>query len=332
MNNKVLIIGSGALGSSFANMLIDAKCQNVLVYGIDNEELNDLKNGQNTKYFGSEIKFNKINVTNNFDDAIKNATHVVLAVPSIALTNIINDIIEKCNKEILIINGCKGFYPNEENSIHSGIEKRIKHHSKIRGCVTIAGPSFASEIIQKSMTTICAISNNIELAKEVQNMFHTYYFKLYTQTDVIGAEIGGIYKNILAIGSGMMFALGYKINTIASYLTRGMKEMKTFNEFMGGKTETIYGLTGLGDLILTATDSNSRNYSYGKNFVLNNGNIKNNNITLEGLTALSVVEKIRVKNKIYLPICESLYKIIYEKKDIDEEINNLWNKDLKRED
>lgn len=333
MNNKILIIGSGALGSAFANMLIDAKCQNVLVYGIDDYELNDLKKGQNTKYFGSEIKFNKINVTNNFDEAIKDATHVVLAVPSIALDKIINDIIKKSNKKVLIINGCKGFYPNEENSIHSGIEKRIKNNENIKGCVTIAGPSFASEIIQKSMTTICAISNNLELAKEVQSMFYTNYFKLYTQIDVIGAEIGGIYKNILAIGSGMLFALGYKINTIASYLTRGMKEMKTFNEFMGGKSETIYGLTGLGDLILTATDSNSRNYSYGKNFVLNEGKIDNTkNITLEGLTALSVVEKIRLKNNLYLPICESLYKIIYEQKNIKDEISNLWNKDLKRED
>ena len=140
----------------------------------------------------------------------------------------------------------------------------------------------------------------------------------------MGSEVGGIYKNILAIGSGILNQLGYKINTLASYLTRGVKEMAIFNKFMGGKEKTIYGLTGLGDLILTATDINSRNFQFGINFIKKE---IDKNATVEGLTALKIVEKIRIENNLNLPICSTLYNIIYKNSDAEEEIKKLWNND-----
>ncbi len=326
---KIAIIGSGALGSALANVLKDANKKNkVLIYGIVEQELSDLKVGTNTRYFG-DYKFNKMETTNNLEEAIKGADYIVLAIPSQVMDGIIKSINKYASKGVLIINGCKGFYPNTETPLHSGIEKNTKSNKNIRGVVSLTGPSYAIEIIKRELTSIAAVGKNDEQALEVQQLFKTKYFKLYCQTDIVGAEVGGIYKNILAIGAGMLTQLGFKINTMAVYLTRGMKEMSVLNKFLKGKEKTIYGLTGLGDLILTATDSNSRNFTFGFNFA--KGDKETKNVTLEGLTALSVVEKIRKQNNLYLPIQAAIYNVIFNNKDIKRELDKLWNSELKGE-
>lgn len=321
---NITIIGSGALGSAFANVLFDANPKNnILIYGIDEKELQDIEKGRNTKYF-NDIVFNKFKTSNDLNFSLKAADYIVLALPSIAIDSVIKSIEQNVEKEVLIINGCKGFYPNTELPLHEGILKKIKSNKKIRGLVSISGPSFAIEIIKKSLTSVVAIGYDKNQIAEVQKLFNNSYFKLYIQSDVIGSEVGGIYKNILAIGSGILNQLGYKINTLASYLTRGVKEMAIFNKFMGGKEKTIYGLTGLGDLILTATDINSRNFQFGINFIKKE---IDKNATVEGLTALKIVEKIRIENNLNLPICSTLYNIIYKNSDAEEEIKKLWNND-----
>ena len=321
---NITIIGSGALGSAFANVLFDANPKNnILIYGIDEKELQDIEKGRNTKYF-NDIVFNKFKTSNDLNFSLKAADYIVLALPSIAIDSVIKSIEQNVEKEVLIINGCKGFYPNTELPLHEGILKKIKSNKKIRGLVSISGPSFAIEIIKKSLTSVVAIGYDKNQIAEVQKLFNNSYFKLYIQSDVIGSEVGGIYKNILSIGSGILNQLGYKINTLASYLTRGVKEMAIFNKFMGGKEKTIYGLTGLGDLILTATDINSRNFQFGINFIKKE---IDKNATVEGLTALKIVEKIRIENNLNLPICSTLYNIIYKNSDAEEEIKKLWNND-----
>ncbi|MBR4025561.1 MAG: NAD(P)H-dependent glycerol-3-phosphate dehydrogenase [Mycoplasmataceae bacterium] len=321
---NITIIGSGALGSAFANVLFDANPKNnILIYGIDEKELQDIEKGRNTKYF-NDIVFNKFKTSNDLNFSLKAADYIVLALPSIAIDSVIKSIEQNIEKEVLIINGCKGFYPNTELPLHEGILDKIKSNKKIRGLVSISGPSFAIEIIKKSLTSVVAIGYDKNQIAEVQKLFNNSYFKLYIQSDVIGSEVGGIYKNILAIGSGILNQLGYKINTLASYLTRGVKEMTIFNKFMGGKEKTIYGLAGLGDLILTATDINSRNFQFGINFIKKE---IDKNATVEGLTALKIVEKIRIENNLNLPICSTLYNIIYKNSDAEEEIKKLWNND-----
>ena len=319
---NITIIGSGALGSAFANVLFDANPKNnILIYGIDEKELQDIEKGRNTKYF-NDIVFNKFKTSNDLNFSLKAADYIVLALPSIAIDSVIKSIEQNIEKEVLIINGCKGFYPNTELPLHEGILDKIKSNKKIRGLVSISGPSFAIEIIKKSLTSVAVIGYDKNQTIEVQKLFNNSYFKLYIQNDVIGSEVGGIYKNILAIGSGILNQLGYKINTLASYLTRGVKEMATFNKFMGGKEKTIYGLTGLGDLILTATDTNSRNFQFGMSFIKKE---INKNATVEGLTALKIVEKIRFENNLNLPICLALYNIIYNNSNVELEIQKLWN-------
>lgn len=329
---KILIIGSGALGTAFANILIDGGHDNVLIYGIDKQELEDLSKGKNLKHFPNNKKLHKIKTSNNFKEAMKEVSFIVLALPSLVMPKVIEDINKHLNsKDVVVISGSKGFWPNSELPIHQGIQNNLENNPNIKGVVSIFGPSYAEELINKSLTNVCAVSKSENIAKIAQELFTNEYFKIYVQTDVIGAEVGAIYKNILAIGAGILHVKGFKINTIAAYITRGIKEMSVFNDYLGGSFSTIIGLTGLGDLLLTAMSDLSRNRSFGISFVKNKKLAMESNTTLEGLYALKIVEKIRKKENIYLPIVSCLYQVIYENQDIDKAIPILWNRILKNE-
>lgn len=331
-NKKILIIGSGALGTALANILIDSGQKNVLIYGINETELNDLEKGLNLAYFDKESKIAKMKTCNDLKLALEDVKYIVFALPSLVIPNVIEDIKKDLKSEdVLIISGSKGFWPNSEFGLHMGIEKAFKDVKNIKGIVSILGPSYAEEMINRSLTNVCAVSRDDGLAREVQLLFSNSYYKIYRQTDVIGAQVGAIYKNILAIGAGILHGKGFKINTIAAYITRGLHEMSILNEYLGGQATTIMGLSGLGDLILTAMSKLSRNRNFGIDFVKNKKKAMSSNITLEGLYALKIVENIRKENNLILPIVSGLYAIIYDNRPIDEAIEILWDRKLNTE-
>ncbi|MGL4343250.1 MAG: NAD(P)H-dependent glycerol-3-phosphate dehydrogenase [Metamycoplasmataceae bacterium] len=328
---KILIIGSGALGTAFSNILFDAGQKNILIYGIDEKELQELQEGHNTKYFSKDSLIHKVNTTNNLEKAIANVSYIVLALPSIVIPEIIKKINKFLDNDAIIISGSKGFWPNSEKPLHTGMVDALKNNENVRGVVSILGPSYAEEMVNRSFTIVSAVSSSDDLCQEVQKLFSNNYFRVYRQTDVTGSEVGAIYKNILAIGAGILTQSGFKINTIAAFITRGIHEMSVFNDYLGGSISTIMGLTGLGDLILTSMSDLSRNRTFGKNFVLDRQKALSSNTTLEGLHALKIVEKIRKEKGINLPIVECLYQIIYNDKDITKSIPYLWDRELKAE-
>lgn len=331
---KIGILGTGAMATAIAKMLYDSGQTNIHMYGIDEKEISDLKNGMNTKYF-QDTKLPSFQTSNNLEEVISNAEYIVVAVPS----QVISSLLEKCKGYIknniaktMIINVSKGFYPNSHISIHEGVEKLFKGIKTIKGVVSLIGPSFAREIVLEYPTTISAVTRKKAHAEEVAKLMSNDYIRIYIQTDVIGAEVGAAYKNILALASGICDGLGYEMNTRAAILTRGVAEMVKFNKYMGGKKETLYGLTGVGDLILTASSTQSRNYSFGKKFVVEGPEVvKANKITVEGLEALKVVYQIGKENKLDLPIAYALYDSIFIEKPIKNVIHNLWERDFKQE-
>ncbi len=330
-DKKIVIIGSGALGTAFSNILFDSNRKNIVVYGIDDRELSELKLGKNTKYFSEDLSIHKVKTTNNLKEALNGVDYVVLALPSPIIPKVIEQIKASLNSKVLIISGSKGFYHGTDDPLHKGIEDNTKNDPNIRGIVSILGPSYAEQMVLKSLTIVASVSESQELCEEVQELFSNHYFKIYTQTDVVGAEAGGIYKNILAIASGMITEYGFKINTTAAFITRGVHELSIFNKYLGGKMETIMGLTGLGDLILTSMSDLSRNYTFGRSFVKDKEKALASSVTLEGINAIKIVEKIRVKEKLDLPIVESLYKILFENLDLNNSIHILWDRETKSE-
>ncbi len=332
MNKKIAIIGSGALGTSLAKVLVDAGHTNIVVYGIDKKELADLESGKNTKYFPETTKLPKLKTESNLKLALSGAEYVVTAVPSFTMKSVIDSIQENMDSKFLLINGSKGFYPESSLSLHEGMTKATQENNDIRGVVSLIGPSHAEEIVKEAPTTICAVDVNEELAQEVQGIFKTPYFRVYVQTDVKGAEVGAAYKNVLAIAAGMIVEEGMGINTLAGLLTRGLNEMLVFAKAIGGKEKTVIGLTGVGDLIVTAMSDHSRNRQFGRSFVREGAEeALGTNKTVEGLVALKKINEIGKSKNLELPLAYSLYSIIFEKGKLVDLQQKFWNRELKPE-
>lgn len=335
MNKKVAIIGSGAMGTAMAKVLADANNQNpnITVYGVNKAELDDLKIGLNSKYFPNSVKLPKLDVTTDINVALKDAKYVVIAVPSKTLSLVLADILGSLNSdsEVMIINVTKGFFPGTEVSVHEGIAKLVKGYDEVRGVVSITGPSHAEEIVKQVPTAVAAVSKDKDLIQEAQKLFSNSYFKVYAQHDVKGAMAGAAYKNVLAIASGISSGLGFGINSTAALLTRGISEMTTFVKSQGGKQETVMGLTGIGDLIVTATSDLSRNFTFGKELAKDAKKALETKNTVEGLVALDFIYKIGQEKNIELPIINFLYAVVKGKKEVSDFKSQLWERKLKEE-
>ena len=329
MKDKFTIIGSGSMATAISKVLYDSGNENILIYGIDKTELKELKEGKNSKYFPKNSKIPKFNTTNSLTKALKESSYVVLGVPSKFINDVFEEILNKINSKVIIINLAKGFYPNTNDSIYEGLKKKSKNNSFIKGIVSLIGPSLSKEIVKEFPTLISIVGENDKILKNVQKKFFCSYFKTNVEKDVKGAEVNAIYKNVIAIGSGILNGLNYGQNTIAAFLTLGVAEMIKFNKFVGGKIETIFGLTGFGDLIVTATSSLSRNFTFGKSFIKNKKLALISKRTTEGLTALKYLHNLSKSSNLSLPIVELLYEIIFKQTDPINLIKKLWKKDLK---
>lgn len=332
MKTKIAIIGTGTFASALGKILHDGGHHNVILYGIDQQELTELKVGKNTKYYPLSVKLPHFQTTDDLALALSDITYLILAIPSKVIMPVFEKILPMIKKPVLVVNAIKGSVPDSENTLHVDLENKVKNHEHVRGIVSLLGPGHAEEIVKECYTAVAIIARDQKLSKEVQKLFNNDYFRTYVQTDIIGAEAGAIYKNVLAIAAGIVAGLNLGINTTAALLTRGMAEMKKFNQALGGKPETIYGLTGIGDLIVTATSDLSRNYQFGYALAKKGATeaLKTTK-TVEGLAGLNFIKKIAKRHHLDLPINQALYEVIYENKTIKTAIENLWKRDLKAE-
>lgn len=330
MKNKIAFIGSGSMATAIAKVAHDSGYENIVIYGIVEEELKDLEKGKNTKFFEKTVNLPSFKTTSDIKEAVEDADYVVIGVPSKFVDGVLEKIIDNLNSKITIINLSKGFYPNTELSIHDGISHETKDNPNIVDVVSIIGPSHAEEIVLEVPTIVSVVGHDVETLKSVQKIFHNNYFSTFYQTDIVGAEVGAAYKNVLAIATGLASGLGHGINTTAGLLARGVTEMSRFNKIMGGKSETLMGLTGIGDIIVTATSPLSRNYTFGSNLAKKGLEALNTNTTVEGLTALKIIHKIGKKNNVDLPIINALYDVI-NGEDPSIMIKRIWSGESKSE-
>ena len=205
---------------------------------------------------------------------------------------------------------------------------------RIRGVVSLMGPSFAKEVANHQRTAVCAVGHNQKCNEEVQHLFSNDYFRVYTQDDVIGAEIGAGMKNIIAIASGILSGLGYENNSRAALITRGLAEITRFGLAKGAKEKTFLGLTGIGDLFLTCSSPMSRNFSAGveigeadsgENF------LKNNKTTVEGIEACRLVHQEAKRIGVSVPITDAIYAILFHRLRPSAVVSLLMNRALKAE-
>nr|WP_272873028.1 NAD(P)-binding domain-containing protein [Mycoplasma phocoeninasale] len=170
MRQKIAILGSGGMGTACATILEDNN-HDVIIYGIDGQEIEDLKNGRNLKYFPDNISFPNFKTTNNLDEAVIDADYILFAIPTQFIEEIFKLVVSKVTKPTIFINVAKGFWPNTAVSVYDEMNNLIKTNSKIMGVVSLIGPSFAIDIVKKNITLVNAVAYNKNLAKKVQKLF-----------------------------------------------------------------------------------------------------------------------------------------------------------------
>lgn len=329
---KVSVIGGGAWGTTLAQVLNDNN-YDCLIYEINDSYVNDINNNHVHPIFKNELNEN-IKATNNLEEVIKYSNVYLLAVPTKAARIVLKEMNKHIKEKSLFINVSKGIEPETLKRVSELVYDEI-NNKNIEGFVCLTGPSHAEEVINRQVTLLVSASENKELAEKVQYMFANHeYMRVYTSSDLIGAEIGGAVKNAIAVISGATTGLGLGENARAAVITRGIIEVVKVVKLMGGKENTAYGLTGIGDLIVTASSENSRNFNGGKKLgqgLTIDEIYADSTQTIEGFRTIYALHNLSVKHNVELPMINVAYSILEGKMTVEEGLNCLLKRGLKAE-
>ncbi len=329
---KFFTIGSGAWGLALSNVLSE-NGHHVFVYARNNELINEINEFHKASKYLSDVNLHSNLVATNDFNLINESDFVLIAVPSKSIKDVVLKTNETLNKKTDFINATKGLEPSSNKRIQEYLIENLKPEV-LNYLASILGPGFAYEVCKHNLTCLNSISFNLDYAKKVQKIFSNAYFRVYVSDDVIGAEFASSIKNAIAIASGIIKGLGYNENSKAALITRGLAEMARFGINEGAKKDTFFGLTGVGDLVLTCNSTESRNYSFGYK-VGKEKDVKkiveSNTQTIEGLYTIKVIYDLAKLKKIDTPIIDALYDIFYIYKDIEKVVNDLMLRPLKSE-
>lgn len=327
---EAIVIGAGNWGTAFSLYLNKIGIKTFL-YEFFEDRVKKIKEERENKDFLPGYKIPEdIYITNDIDE-IKGKDFIFIALPSYTIDNITKMMSKYYNKNQIIISLSKGIEPRTLRRISQIIEENIN----TRNIVVLSGPSIAREVAMGIPTTLVASSKRIELAKKVQRCFSSESIRIYTTKDIVGVELGGSLKNIYAIAAGIIDGLKLGMNAKAALITRALAEMKRLGIAMGGRLETFNGLSGTGDLIVTAFSDFSRNHYVGKE--LGKGRkieniLKEMKEVAEGVNTTLSIKKLSKKYKVELPIADEVYKIIFENEKPENSIKKLMKRTLKVED
>ena len=316
---KVSIIGAGSWGSALARILGDNHYQ-VLLYDTDKNTVDEINHFHtNLSKLPVGMLPLKVKATTSIKEVIDFSDIIVLSVPTKVLRSVLNLINEIIDKPKLFVNTSKGLEPDTYLRVSEVLNTTINNHY-IKGFVALTGPSHAEEVIRQLPTTICSVSTNKEDAKLIQKIFNnSTYFRVYTGSDLVGSELCSAIKNVYAIASGMLEGCGYGDNARAGLISRALVEMKRIVVAMGGKEDTIYGLTGVGDLVVTTTSHHSRNFQAGVKLAKGSNlaeTIASMSMVVEGARTAEAVYEVSKKLNLSTPIIDAVYNVIYRKQSV----------------
>lgn len=324
------VIGSGSWGTALAQVLVDNGVKTI-IWGRDPQEVDNINDNHKLKYFPDVDLSPNLRATSHFND-LDHCDILLIATPTKALESVITNINDNFTSKKIIINVAKGFYNQEIVRISEAINTLIRPEL-LDSIVLLVGPTHAEEVILRKETAIVSVSDNQKSRQIVQSLFSNEYFRVYTSEDLVGAEIGSAIKNVIALASGIISGVGLGDNAQAALITRGLTEITRLGLAMGGNMDTFMGLTGVGDLIVTATSIHSRNYQAGLQIGEFGADYfkTNNKTTVEGARAVVEVMKLSKTYNISMPISEAVYDILYKESDVKETIYLLMTRELKSE-
>ncbi|MEH7236598.1 NAD(P)H-dependent glycerol-3-phosphate dehydrogenase [Bacillus sp. JJ1562] len=310
---KVTVVGAGSWGTALALVLADNDHE-VRIWSHRQEQVDEINTKHtNSKYVPSiQLPLTVIGYSD-LAKALDDVKTIVLAVPTKAIREVLQKISQVISTPLTIIHVSKGIEPDTLKRISEMIEEEMPS-SLLKDVVVLSGPSHAEEVVLRHPTTVTVSSNNMESAEYVQDLFINQHFRVYTNPDIVGVEIGGALKNIIALAAGITDGLGYGDNAKAALITRGLAEISRLGSKMGANPLTFAGLTGIGDLIVTCTSVHSRNWRAGN--LLGKGQslqevLDNMGMVVEGVRTTKAAYQLAKKMDVSMPITFALYDVLF---------------------
>ncbi|MDX8359870.1 NAD(P)H-dependent glycerol-3-phosphate dehydrogenase [Cytobacillus sp. IB215316] len=326
--DSIAVIGSGSWGTALAMVLAD-NGHDVRIWGRNKKQIDEINTAHmNTQYL-PEIELSpKIIGYSSLTEALQDVRTVVLAVPTKAIRDTLKKVKQIISEPITIVSVSKGIEPDTLLRISEIIEQELPE-SLLTDVVVLSGPSHAEEVSLRHPTTVTVTSKNMDIAENIQDIFINQHFRVYTNPDLLGVEIGGALKNIIALAAGITDGLGYGDNAKAALITRGLAEITRLGSAMGANPLTFAGLTGIGDLIVTCTSVHSRNWKAGH--MLGKGEslsevLDNLGMVVEGVRTTKAAYQLANKMDVTMPITNALYDVLFEDKTAKEALDSLMQR------
>ena len=330
---KIGVVGAGSWGTALADLL-GCKGYNVDLWAYEKKVKEQIEVDRENKVFlpGFQLSSN-ITPLNDLERVVSGKDLILLVVPSHVMRETIGKISGFITSDMIVVTASKGI----ENKTHltmTGVCKDIITNIHRDRFAVLSGPSFAGEVASRVPTVVTAASKDQKIAHMVQHVFATPYFRVYTSNDIIGVELGGAVKNVIAIAAGIIDGLNLGLNTRAALITRGLTEIRRLGLKLGANPRTFTGLAGIGDLLLTCTGNLSRNYTVGKQ--IGKGEkikdiLSNMNMVAEGVKTAKSVYNLSRKLDVEMPISHSIYHILYDDFSAQDALHELMTRSLKQE-
>ncbi|MDY7043389.1 NAD(P)H-dependent glycerol-3-phosphate dehydrogenase [Virgibacillus sp. M23] len=331
---KIAVLGAGSWGTALSIVLADNGHEvNLWTHRKDQAAIiNETR--RNDKYLDVEIPSN-IKAYDILTEAMDSVTAVVIVVPTKAIREVcksLNDVLNH-NHDVTIIHASKGIEPVTLKRVSQMIAEELVNY-KEEDIVVLSGPSHAEEVALRQPTTVTVSSVQMDKAKVAQDLFINESFRVYTSPDILGIELGGALKNIIALGAGISDGLGYGDNAKAALITRGLAEIARLGTSLGANPLSFLGLPGVGDLIVTCTSVHSRNWRAGN--LLGKGHklddvLEQMGMVVEGVRTVKAAYQFAEEQQVEMPITKGIYQVLFEEKDPKDIVEQLMNRTKREE-
>jgi glycerol-3-phosphate dehydrogenase (NAD(P)+) len=321
----IAVVGAGSWGTALAMVLAD-NGREVRLWSHNESQVNEINQYHMNKKYLPEIQLPElIAAYASLSDALAGIKTVILAVPTKAIREVLGKVRTVQNSPLTIAHVSKGIEPDSLLRISELIKEEMPREL-LKAVVVLSGPSHAEEVSRRHPTTVTVSSEDMSAAEEIQDLFINHNFRVYTNPDVIGVEIGGALKNIIALAAGITDGLGYGDNAKAALITRGLAEIARLGTKMGANPLTFSGLAGIGDLIVTCTSVHSRNWRAGN--LLGKGNnleevLDNMGMVVEGVRTTKAAYQLAQKYNVSMPITYALYDVLFNGKNAKDAVDVL---------
>lgn len=329
--SEIGVIGAGSWGTALAIQLARAE-QNPALWGREPEVIKALTEERCNSVFLPDIKIpDNVRIEADLEQLVRAHRDLLICVPSHVFRSMLETIRPNAMPDVRVAWATKGFELSTGKLPHQVAHETLGLEVPL---AVVSGPTFATEVGIGLPTAMTVAANNADFADELAWRFSNDNFRAYTSTDMIGVEVGGAVKNVLAIATGMADGLGFGANSRVALITRGLAELTRLGVALGGSTDTFMGLSGMGDLVLTCTDNQSRNRRMGL------GLAKGRSVdemaeeigqVVEGVKAAAAVHKVAQEKGVEMPICEQVYKLLYENISVQDAIEALMQREVKSE-